>query len=95
MAWIGDAQGPARKDEPAPIEDSPVCLLAALVGLEDEIGTPLGIAEESLPERPERVAGLHGVNELEHPAVRRHLVLAAVVGRSLDFNADSANRDGP
>src|SRR6266702_4445122 len=52
---IGYAQRPATKDQPTPIEDSPVCLSPPLVGLEDELGALLRIAKKPLPERPECV----------------------------------------
>ena len=52
---IGNAQRPATKDQPTPIEDSPVCLSRPLVGLEDELGALLRIAEKPPPKRPECV----------------------------------------
>src|SRR6266567_4644591 len=68
---IGYAQRPATKDQPTPIEDSPVCLSPPLVGLEDELGALLRIAKKPLPERPERVVELDGVDDdLEHRARR-------------------------
>ena len=52
---IGNAQRPARKDQPTSIKDSPVCLSPALVGLKDEFGALLRIAEKPPPKRPECV----------------------------------------